>query len=434
MNSRAATWLGDIGIALLFTVLAWWLRQMGYPLCPGDEAVWRQISHTLEAGHAWPVSGPGFMVAVRTLGEQLGRPTHEAIGLWGIGSVLGAVLVMLRVYRQLEPLRAWVICTALAMSTYFLAPLLESRPQQWGQVLVLLGSWLCWRWLHGRGGWGFFAVLALTAGVHILSHAVLLAMCAGLLLGDVLLGQVRTPARQRRHLAVWLAWVLSLGVYLLPGGPYARMLQDIGQHHFAKLSLVVPIAMVLLGMVLLALLYWRQGSHTHLNIKPKLQGLAQRRGLCMLMLAAVVALAMCAQAALLPAEAWRPYGGSALSFVLFQLGNLCIVLAFIAGLLVCLNPRSEPRFPPMAAQFLLLTLITLTAVAALSMLASLWLLHTNWLLRLMNYGLLFAAPVVALGLQSLTEHWPRGLRALLLTACMALSLLAVLRPSPLFTC
>ena len=248
---HAATWLGDICIALLFTMLAWWLRQMGYPLCPGDEAVWLQISRTLDAGQAWPVSGPGFMLAVQTLGEQLGRPTSEAIGLWGIGSVFGAVLVMLRVYRQLEPLRPWVICTSLAMSTYFLAPLLESRPQQWGQVLVLLGSWLCWRWLHARGGWSFFVVLLLTAYLHILSHAVLLAVCIGLMLGDVLLGQVRTPARQQRHLVVWLALLLSFGVYLLPAGPYARMLLDIHQHHLAKFSLFVPIACSLAGMALL---------------------------------------------------------------------------------------------------------------------------------------------------------------------------------------
>ena len=434
MKQHAATWLGDICIALLFTMLAWWLRQMGYPLCPGDEAVWLQISRTLDAGQTWPVSGPGFMLAVQTLGEQLGRPTTEAIGLWGIGSVFGAVLVMLRVYRQLEPLRPWVICTSLAMSTYFLAPLLESRPQQWGQVLVLLGSWLCWRWLHARGGWSFFVVLLLTAYLHILSHAVLLAVCIGLMLGDVLLGQVRTPARQQRHLVVWLALLLSFGVYLLPAGPYARMLLDIHQHHLAKFSLFVPIACSLLGMALLPFFYRRQALHTLLNIKPRLQGLAQRRGPGMLMLTAVVALALAAQAALLPAEAWRPYGGSVASFVLFQLGNLSIVFAFIAGLLVCLHPQSEQRFSPLAAQFLLLTLLSLTVVAGLSMLASLWLLHTNWLLRLMNYGLLFAAPVVAIGLQAMTQRWPRWLRACLLAAGMALSLLAVLKPSPLFSC
>ena len=242
------------------------------------------------------------MLAVQTLGEQLGRPTSEAIGLWGIGSVFGAVLVMLRVYRQLEPLRPWVICTSLAMSTYFLAPLLESRPQQWGQVLVLLGSWLCWRWLHARGGWSFFVVLLLTAYLHILSHAVLLAVCIGLMLGDVLLGQVRTPARQQRHLVVWLALLLSFGVYLLPAGPYARMLLDIHQHHLAKFSLFVPIACSLVGMALFPFFYRRQAQHTLLNIKPRLQGLAQRRGPGMLMLTAVVALALAAQAAPLAAR------------------------------------------------------------------------------------------------------------------------------------
>ena len=159
---------------------------------------------------------------------------------------------------------------------------------KWGQVLVLLGSWLCWRWLHARGGWSFFVVLLLTAYLHILSHAVLLAVCIGLMLGDVLLGQVRTPARQQRHLAVWLALLLSFGVYLLPAGPYARMLLDIHQHHLAKFSLFVPIACSLVGMALLPFFYRRQAQHTLLNIKPRLQGLAQRRGPGMLMLTAVV--------------------------------------------------------------------------------------------------------------------------------------------------
>ena len=180
MTATTRGWLGDVALAALFTGLAWALRHWGgYPMCPGDEASWLQIAGELDRGRAWPVSGPGYMAAVQALAHRLEQPTAAAIPLWGMASVLGVVLTLLRVYRQLGPMPPWLVCTGLALSSYFLAPLFESRPQQWGQALVLLGAWLCWRWLHAsKGAWAFCAVLALTAVLHILSHAVLVHCAA----------------------------------------------------------------------------------------------------------------------------------------------------------------------------------------------------------------------------------------------------------------
>ena len=443
MTATTRGWLGDVALAALFTCLAWALRHWGgYPMCPGDEASWLQIAGELDRGRAWPVSGPGYMAAVQALAHRLEQPTAAAIPLWGIASVFGVLLTLLRVYRQLGPMPPWLACAGLALSSYFLAPVFESRPQQWGQALVLLGAWLCWRWLHAsKGAWVFFAVLALTAVLHILSHAILVWVCMALLIGDALLGQAR--AHGRRHVATWLALLLSMGVYLLPGGPYAHMLRDIQQHHMGKLgaSPLIHLLMISMGMVVLSLIYRANWTNTLNKLKHKVQSIARHPTGCMLALALVLVMALTGQAALLPPEAWRPYGGSPAAFVLFQAGNLATAWCFMAGLLVSIRAASafnlgphSPRLAPLSAQFLAIALLALAVLAGVVILASLWLLHTNWLLRLISYGLLFAAPIVALGMQHIARAWPVWLRAIAATALMGLSLAAVLKPPPIFVC
>ncbi len=257
-----------------------------------------------------------------------------------------------------------------------------------------------------------------------------------------MLGQAR--AHWRRHVGTWLALLLSLGVYLLPGGPYAHMLRDIQQHHMGKLaaSPFIHFLIFLAGMALLALIYKANWADTLETLKHKLQFISRHPAGCMLVLALVLVMALTGQAALLPPEAWRPYGGSPAAFVLFQAGNLATAWCFMAGLLVGIRAASAPnlgrhslpRLAPLSAQFLAIALLAFAVLAGVVMLASLWLLHTNWLLRLISYGLLFAAPIVALGMQHLARAWPMWLRVIAATVLMGLSLVAVLKPQPIFVC
>ncbi|ARU03642.1 hypothetical protein CCO03_02125 [Comamonas serinivorans] len=452
MSPTLRHWLNDAGLALALTVLAWALRRAGYPRCPGDEAAWVQIVQSLDRGEPWPVSGPGYLAAVDAMGELFGQAAAEAIPAWGTGSVFVLALTLLRIYRQMQPLPPWLALAALALSSHFWAPLLESRPQQWGQVLVLLGSWLCWRWLNGRAGGGaFFAVLAVTALTHLLSHAVLLWVCAAL----VLVRGGQEQARRQRRLA-GLALLLSVAVYLLPQGPYAAMLHDVWAHHLPRLTpqrLLGGAGLAMASTIPLAIVFHRQRRHTSYHDHHLWQTLATKPRPCALALVGLTGAALSGQALLLPPEAWQPYGGSPARFAGLQAGNLALALCFLVGLVVCLQAQRRPgalpadapaglrgqrstragHLPPLAARFLAICLPALAALAGVLLLASLWLLHTNWLLRLLNYGLLFGAPLMAVGLSQAAQRWPRGF-AWPLGALVGVSLLATLRPSPILAC
>ena len=79
------------------------------------------------------------------------------------------------------------------------------------------------------------------------------------------------------------------------------------------------------------------------------------------------------------------------------------------------------------------TLTILAAVAALA--GSFWALDTNWFLRLVNYGVLFAAPVAGVGLvralQWLRPAWAAWTGVGLATI---VSVLSVVRPPALLGC
>ena len=85
-------------------------------------------------------------------------------------------------------------------------------------------------------------------------------------------------------------------------------------------------------------------------------------------------------------------------------------------------------------RLLIWVLIAFATLALLSIAASWWLLDTNWFLRVLNYGIFFAAIVTAIGIASATKSWPRAATYALLGVGMAASILAVVRPPQLLGC
>ncbi|GAB2479607.1 hypothetical protein GCM10027082_33150 [Comamonas humi] len=429
--SHRACWPG-LATALAFALLALALRSWGsYPICHNDEVNWIGIARQLDQGQPWPVSGPAFIQAVRELAWQLQTSHAQAISLIGIGGVFVAVLLLLWGYRRLALAGTAATLAMLALSSYFWAPLLEARPQQWGQILVFCGTICCWLWLHRRGGTAFFLVLPLIAFTHILSHAILLWLCSVLVLADYAENRPLT----RRHLAVLLALLFSLLTYLWPGGPYAVMLQDVEQNHLHRLLVWAPQiggALLLAGLIAIGVQrqwHWRPAWSQALA-----RTMLQRKTAARLSALAIILTALALQAILLPTAAWRPYGGSVWLFIWCQTGNVLFAAFFVLGLHHFIQGLLAQELDPLMGRLLVWVLVALGALSLVAVVASWWLLDTNWFLRVLNYGLLFAAIVAALGLQRLriTRAAPLAY-ALLPLGCLA-SLVFVLRPPWLLGC
>ena len=423
---------GSGAAALVFALLAWVLRSSGsYPICHNDEVNWISIAHQLDAGVHWPVSGPAFIHTVRTLSEQLQFSHAHSISVVGVGGVFVSVLLLLWGYRKLALTGSGVILAGLALSSYFWAPLMESRPQQWGQMLVFLGVICAWLWLHRQGGWAFFLIVPCIAVTHILSHAILVFVCGMLVIADFLEKRPLTW----RHFSLLLVVVASMGVYVWPHGPYAAMLADLEHVQMKRLLRGGPYLVVLplfTGMVLMWVQrrwHWRPSWSEAVAAS-----LERRRTATGLGLLCLVFTALAIQAYLLPAQAWLPYGGSMLRFLAFQLGNVMFAIFFVIGIYGLVEGLRTQRFEPVMGRLLIWVLIAFTTLALLSIVASWWLLDTNWFLRVLNYGIFFAAIVTAVGISSATKTWPRAATYALLGVGMVASILAVVRPPQLLGC
>ena len=418
--------------AALFALLACAMRMLlNYPLCVNDEKNWIGIAQQLDQGVAWPVSGPAFVNTLRQAAWVTGSSHAEVMPWMGVCGVFIVVGGLSWGYYRLGLKTLVPVFATLALSSYFWAPLLEARPQQWGQLAVFLGTISAWRWLQHRGGLAFFVALPAVAFTHILSHAVLVFLC-------LVLVATHGIAQRRwslRHLAIALLCIASFAVYAWPGGPYTDMLRDLRQAHFRHWPLSLPASLALL--VAVAAVAWASRRWWHGDIRWPAAALAgllrhQRAAGWSLCIAALLVLTM--QAYLLPPEAWAPYGGSWIRFLLFQSGNLLLAGFLLVGAGRWLGGFHQQRIDPGMARFLVCVLAGIALLGLLAVAASWWLLDTNWMLRVLNYGIFFAAAPAALGMEHVTRHWPRWRRGLLLGAGMAASVLAVVRPPMLLGC
>lgn len=401
----------------------------GYPNCASDEHNWVFISHEVARGVNWPISGPWHFGWVQKLASTQGLAHERAMAMMGLFSVPVLLLVMGYAYHLQGVCRPGSLVLVLCTSTYFLAPLFESRPQQWGQVLVLLGVTLGWRAINGLGAWWPYAlVLVLTAGVHILSFAILVA--CSLIFWSLLYGlQKSTPPVAFRMASCLLA---GLVLFFLPEGPYASMVDDVSRHHWRGVK-TLDASAVVWGLVVVglagAVLLLRQQLFRRLA-SAALASLDKHPAAVVSALGFLALALLVLQAGMLPAEAWSPYGGSILLFGISQSGNLFFIGLLAWGLVAARKSYLQGRDQALIHTHTVL-LLAMGVITVAALLVSYWTLHTNWLLRVLNYGTLFMAPFAAMGLSQIKN---RSVQWTLLLLMMTISLVSVVRPPAVFNC
>lgn len=421
--------LQHLALALLGLFLALVARGLaGYPNCAADEHNWAVIAEQVERGVDWPISGPLHFALVQALAHVSGLGHEPALAFVGLWSVPLLVLLMLFAYARLGVAKPENLLMVLSCSTYFLDPMLASRPQQWGQVLVLLGVALGWRAVRGLGAWWPYAlVLVITASVHILSFAILAA--SSLVFWAILYVLHQTTLATLAKLL--LCVMAGLVIFALPGGPYAAMLGDLRYHHLQispVWSTTVLVLAPLAAAGVLGLLLLRRHARRLLNAALPILDRQPTLVLVGFGLLALGTLGL--QAVLLPAEAWAPYRGSILLFGFSQSGNMFFIGLLVSGLLAARQSyRHGHNQLPIQTFTILLLSMGIIAVAALVF--SFWMLHTNWLLRVLNYSILFMAPFSAIGLSQLKNQ---PVKWSLWLVMMGISLVFVVRLPGVFSC
>ena len=371
-----------VGLMLLNAVL----RVVGlFPHEVSDEGNWSRLFYLIGQGYEPPVSGPLFVWLVNEIYDHLPFPSDSVISSLAILSSGALYTLLIWGYQKVLVHRDIVLGAALMllMTSYFLAPAIEARPQQLGVALTFI---ICLSAMDNTSRLPIWLPVALTLLMfwHVLSFFVAVAYLTLWMLAKWRLGLL--GARK------FSCWVLICGLLMLVLGQsqgYHPLFRDVFSNHavtpFALVLSGVTATVVVLGILAIPLSVWGRlkGAlqDNRFGAVPALLGLS--------------ALPLALQWYLLPGASLAHYRVPGTISFIWQAGNLAFLVCYIQGLKSFAESEDRQLRPFVHGSLI----VGVLAVAALS--ASYFLAHTNWMIRLLYYWIPFAAPVSLLGFRQL---------------------------------
>ena len=378
-----------LGLPIGLMLLNLLLRQAGaFPPEFSDEANWLGLLQLTDGGYNPPVSGPLFVYVMQAVHEHLsfGWPVIlDSVAILGSGLALALVLSG---YRYHLPNVTLIESAAimLLVTSYFLAPALEARPQQLGTALAFLICLQVTSQPQTSTGWLLAALLPL-AFWHVLSCFVAIAYLSVWKLTLWRLGSLRGGA-----ILLWFVLASSLLVSLIGSRAYRSLIEDVLANHLPGQA---TLALLIISSVLLATCFYAVPVRLWKKV----------RALCLSHINVVVAIifllsaiALTLQWRLLPSSALQDYGGSAVTFYMWHAGNLSFCFCYLLGLQICFRGEVD------GLQAFVIGSLILLVFASFALFASLFLAHVNWMIRILYFWIPFAAPLSALGLGKLLSH------------------------------
>ena len=378
-----------LGLPIGLMLLNLLLRQAdAFPPELSDEVNWLGLMQLMEGGFDPPVSGPLFVYVMQTVYEHLsfGLPAIlDSVAILGSGLTIALVLSG---YRYHLPNTTLIQSAAvmLLVTSYFLAPALEARPQQLGIALAFLICLQATSQPQTSTGCLLAALLPL-AFWHVLSFFVAIAYLSVWKLTLWRLGSLRGGA-----ILLWFVLASSLLVSLIGSRAYRSLLEDVLANHLPD---QFTLALLIISSVLLATCFCAVPVRLWKKV----------RALCLSHINVVVAIifllsatALILQWRLLPSTALQDYGGSAVIFCMWHAGNVGFCFCYMLGLKLCLTGEVK------GLQAFVIGSLILLVLASFALLASFFLAHVNWMIRILYFWIPFAAPLSALGLGKLFSH------------------------------
>ena len=412
--------------SLLMAGFARWTY--GYPWCASgnDELFWATIVGARSEGFFYPISGAAFVWFAEHIGAGLGWLPGPTIALMGWVSIVPLVLLTFFTYRRWVGERAGLVLLVLATTAYFWTPLIESKPQQWGQPIALLGVWLCLAVIRRRTHWGWLLLCAsILAWVHILSFAIMLVVSAWAWLALTLRGRVRV----RDGLLAAAAFVPGLVFIIWPGGPYGLAISAVLSDHIqngtgvlavlGSIAVLVPVSLRALRVPV------RSAPVDSADPLPTL--CRSLSAYWMSLLAGAIVACLAFQAILLPETYWFMYGNSLLQFAVAQSGNVLFLLLTLYGVWLA-KAQLEKGSLPEAIDDSLVLVVGCGIIGLLGLGVTVSMLDNNWFLRVAGYTVMFAAPLAAHAASKALMTSPKGVHIALGAASIISLLLAVRWP------
>jgi len=356
------------------------------------------------------VSGPGYVLILRTFNSILGIEIINTPALFGtVMFVLYPILMFSLFYVMFRNMKISLIGTlCLMLTSYFIWASLESRPQQIGMLLVILAVVILWRITSESKARplqvGIFLFLCFTTFItHILSFVSLAVIAAFILIA----AYIKNKISLKTTVFIFLFLALMFSLFFMDEFVYSsayRAVDEILLGSSIQYPLLLGLSpiktMYLIGtFVVVALMVFvyllkdkilkvllRLGKITKRVINKYMVGFL------------VLGLMLFATAMFLQFYVDRAvyisyYRNSAYLFFLSQMGNLIFGVLYLKGALDVLRSKEKNyriKFFLTISIFVIVLGLILLPVSFTFPYGS-----RNWLLRILSYWVIFAAPIVA---------------------------------------
>lgn len=401
------------------TIYARWFLE--YPLCGTDEQNYLKIFEWLDRGGSWPISGPGYAELIFALRQWMGLDSGTSVTTIAVlNSTLVLPLGLWLLYRISlgNTWPVWQCLPWLFISSYFLGPWLEGRPQQFGMLLVAIGAWLAHRDLrrHGKCRPGFFLVWVLCFAYHALSFVILTALTFGFWVRRFI--QHRSGYRELAALIIGFIGCLALGALWYP-----LIWLDIHTNHIRGTGVEVFFGLLAVTAAsVLLMLRWLRIHLIDLTLSSQLRA-CLALPLMPWLIAGSIGLALIWQYTWL-GDFYR--GLNALYLLWYQGGNLLFAGFFLVGLWRLV------KTPVPKLAFFVESCSILMVLGTVFLVLTPWLRDHNWTLRVITYWMWYAAPLAGWGWLHLPLRWRWG--SLLLCPLLLVGGLNHALYAPTWTC
>ncbi|MCG6877630.1 MAG: hypothetical protein LJE96_00500 [Deltaproteobacteria bacterium] len=352
-----------------------------------DEGNYAWIIHRINANPslAWPISGPLYVKLINFLHQQCHLPILTAVPL--MASLVSTLLPVFLYFGYVSILGgkttdSALSCLILLSSSYFLWSMLEGRPQQLCLLFLFLAAVFYHEYLADnsfKAFIAFFIFYVIVFAYHILSFFVLSLLIAIMWY----VGYLNGSASLYKLSSLIIPLIICALLFFHPHSFYASTLSGIKHYHLKHVNLPVFFSLAFGAFGLLLLFKQKIARAVHIGLKWGQSAIFM--GMAFLLSIGVLVF----QYILIEKTITDFYAGSLAKFIVFQSGNIFFGLMYFVGLHIL------AKSPQKSLRFFVITSLGLTWITLLFTFLSFFLGSKNWGIRLINFWVVFAAPVVA---------------------------------------
>lgn len=360
-----------------------------------DEGNYLEIITKLQNGRTFPLSGPLYVWVVEQFQWLLDASLIQSLPFYALisTSILPALFFLfyyhIITHESLSlglslgdnALFAFICVLMLLSSSYFIWPMIEGRPQQFGFLLMVVVLYLYYRQLLNASLFQFVALILLSSVLfyyHILSFIFFISIASMLWFWLYI-------NKQCSLLSILLpVFVLCVSVFVFTEteGVYYRLYMNLFSFHLKDINL--QLAGIGIGLLISTAFLLQKQILYLVNLFRT--ALYSKYFVALLIIFSFAALMI--QLYLLGSDVLYFYRDSIIIFIVFQLGNLFFLVCYFFGLYY-LNKQDKVN------QFFVVGSVLFLILAVFSMLISFYLGDKNLLIRLLSYWVLLASPVAS---------------------------------------